>query len=477
MRYGCFFIFFFLIAKLSFARFDNLKQGFASFAKDTSYRQANISFTLLDVKMGKLLFEQNKNVMLAPASTLKTFTTASALHYLGEDFRYETKVTFKGAIQNKRAKGILKIYGSGDPSFGSDRFGETKPEAIKKAILDAMRAKGIDAFSGQIEIVTGLFSDMPINPGWLDEDIGNYYGAGVYALNWKENKFELNLVPTKTGFEVSSTNAGYDIKKDFCLELTHKDGATTEEAFAFVEKDKPCMYVIRGVLSKETPTHNMQLARLHPDQDFKQELTSYLKREINMVEEKIEPSGTTEIELTTIYSPPLKQLVYWCNQKSLNLYAESFCKTISLLKKHNFKTPYVFPRSLADTFLQGSWLSGIYQMKAFASQLGLNANEIQLLDGSGLAPINRITTNVMANLLRQYTKQSFFSTFYESLPSINGLRMKSGYIGGTRSYAGYIKLSDSSEACFAFVVNNYSCSPKQVKLKMFQILDIVKAEK
>jgi D-alanyl-D-alanine carboxypeptidase len=52
--------------------------------------------------------------------------------------------------------------------------------------------------------------------------------------------------------------------------------------------------------------------------------------------------------------------------------------------------------------------------------------------------------------------------------------MKSGYIGGTRSYAGYIKMKDSTEACFAFIINDYTCRPKEVKLSMFQILDILK---
>lgn len=476
MRSFLFCIFVVLGIKSSHARFQKVKQAFESLAMDTAYLKANISFTLLEMKSGKLLFDQNRDQMLAPASTLKTFTTAAALYYLGQDFRFKTRITFKGKIENKQAKGVLKIYGGGDPSFGSDRFPTTKPEWIKKSIHDALRSKGIEIFIGQIEVESNVFADMPINPGWLDEDIGNYYGAGLYGLNWKENKFELNLAPTKTGFEVTSTNAGYDIKKDFCLELEHKEGATTEEAFAFVEKDKPCTYVIRGVLSKDVPAHNMQLARLNPAEDFKKELTQYLIKEKLMMELKEITTEGKELEIVTLYSPPLKQLVYWCNQKSLNLYAEAFCKTISLHTKHVKPSPYIFPRSIADTFLQGTWLAGIQLMRNYAAKKGINDQDIQLLDGSGLAPNNRITTQVMASLLQQYTKEKFFPVFYESLPSINGLRMKSGYIGGTRSYAGYIKLSDSSDASFAFVVNNYTCSPKQVKLKMFQILDLVKAE-
>jgi D-alanyl-D-alanine carboxypeptidase/D-alanyl-D-alanine-endopeptidase (penicillin-binding protein 4) len=453
----------------AFAQFDfNLIESrLQMLSKDTSYRHANISLTILDVATGKKLFGKNENLPLAPASTLKTFTTASALKLLGEQFRYETKIQFQGSINNGIGEGIVKIYACGDPSFGSDRFEETKPELIKQKIAEGLRKLGIEKIKGSVQIINNIFSDEGINTGWLAEDIGNYYGAGIYALNWKENKFELNLVPTTTSFEVSSTNAGYDIKKDFCIELKHKEGATTEEAFAFVEKDKTCKYVIRGVLSNTEKVHNMQLARLYPDQDFQKELTEYLQKEF-----KLEPSSkqieAKEISVVSHFSPTLKQLVYWCNQKSLNLYAEAFCKTMSLKSKQD--TPYLFPRTL----VKGNWLAGLNAMISYAKSLNINMNSVKLLDASGLAPENRITTSIMAQLLHHYSKESYYPTFFESLPSINGLRMKSGYIGGTRSYAGYIKMKDSTEACFAFIINDYTCKPKEVKLSMFQILDILK---
>jgi D-alanyl-D-alanine carboxypeptidase/D-alanyl-D-alanine-endopeptidase (penicillin-binding protein 4) len=52
--------------------------------------------------------------------------------------------------------------------------------------------------------------------------------------------------------------------------------------------------------------------------------------------------------------------------------------------------------------------------------------------------------------------------------------MKSGYIGGTRSYAGYITLHDSTNVSFAFIVNNYTGKPRSVKEKMFKVLDVLK---
>jgi serine-type D-Ala-D-Ala carboxypeptidase/endopeptidase (penicillin-binding protein 4) len=411
---------------------------------------------LIDRSTGKVILENNRDTPLAPASTLKTFTTAMALKELGVDFRFQTKINFKGKIQDGLAIGELIVIGSGDPSLGSDRFKETKPELVKQQIGGALRRLGANKFNGKITVIEHIFNDEAINKSWLAEDIGNYYGAGVYSLNWKENKFEINLVPTKTSFEVSSNNAGYDNKNDFCIELVHKDEATTEEAFAYIEKVKPCMYSIKGVLSNKEKISNMQLARLHPGKDFARELKDYLKKEFEFKEVNEIPQ-TKEILLTVVQSPPLSQLVYWCNQKSLNLYAESFCKTIAA--KHSKK---------------GSWKDGIYFMIKNAILDKINMKSVYLKDGSDLSVDNRITTHILAQLLYQDTKEKFFKTFYESLPSMNGLIMKSGYIGGTRSYAGYITLKDGREACFAFIINNYDCKPKEVKLSMYRLLDLLK---
>lgn len=433
-----------------------LLQAFAILDKDTCLRNADVSFCMLDIKTGKLIYEKNKDVLLAPASTLKTYTTAAALNLLGEDFQYKTRITFSGTIKNNIGTGTLIIYGSGDPSFGSERFAETKVHEIFRQILAGLKKIGIHKLEGNIIVNSSIFTDESINTHWLDEDIGNYYGAGLYALNWKENKFEITLKPTKTSFEVTRNTAGYHNQQDFCIELVHKEGATTEEAFAYVETLKSCRYNLKGVLSNKDAEHNMQLARLTPDRDFVRDLSAFLKKELSY-----QHSGgqyrLPEVDVCSISSPPLSKLVYWCNQKSLNLYAESFCKTIAV-----------------KLFKHGSWQLGISAMMRYASAMNIDIKKVNLKDACGLAEDNRITTSVLSEILQRQTKDKTYNTFYASLPGINGLNMKSGYIGGTRSYAGYITLPDSTQASFAFFIHGYTCSPREVKMKMFQVLDKLK---
>ena len=447
-----------LLGQLVFGQsgFSNLENAFAVFEKDSQIQQANVSFCMINNATGKVIFQKKKDMPLPPASTLKTFTTASALFTLGENFKYETKINFKGTIKGDIALGELIVYASGDPSFGSDRFNETKSEVVLSKISEALKSKGVKYLKGKIRIVNTVFNDTVANAHWLEEDFGNYYGAGVFPLNWKENKFDISIKTNESTFEVVQNDGGLNNVKDFKMELFRNNSPTAKDAFAYILQNSSYKYVLRGDWAPSEKTQGMSLARINPEEDFKTELIAHLKKHFSVDFVPIDlPSA--EINLVTFQSPPLSKLVYWCNQKSLNLYAEAFCKTIALKKRG-----------------KGNWETGIQEMKKVALQLGVDTSLIHLFDASGLAPTDSMTTYTIANLLSCYKKQSWYKVYFESLPIINNITMKSGYIGGTRSYAGYITLKDSTKVSFSFIVNSYAGKPRSVKEKMFKVLDVLK---
>ena len=71
-------------------------------------------------------------------------------------------------------------------------------------------------------------------------------------------------------------------------------------------------------------------------------------------------------------------------------------------------------------------------------------------------------------------KQSWFPSFYNALPEINGIKMKSGSIGGVVSYTGFITSKRGVNYTFAFIVNNFECSANEVRKKMWALLDVLK---
>ena len=52
---------------------------------------------------------------------------------------------------------------------------------------------GIKKIRGQITVNRDLITDIPENTEWLWYDLGNYYGAGCYSLNFMENAVKIYL--------------------------------------------------------------------------------------------------------------------------------------------------------------------------------------------------------------------------------------------------------------------------------------------
>jgi D-alanyl-D-alanine carboxypeptidase/D-alanyl-D-alanine-endopeptidase (penicillin-binding protein 4) len=70
----------------------------------------------------------------------------------------------------------------------------------------------------------------------------------------------------------------------------------------------------------------------------------------------------------------------------------------------------------------------------------------------------------------QYARtRPWFKSFYSALPEYNGIKMKSGTIGGAKSFTGYV-----GGYTFAIVVNNYNGSATEIVGKMYKVLDVLK---
>ena len=145
------------------------------------------------------------------------------------------------------------------------------------------------------------------------------------------------------------------------------------------------------------------------------------------------------------------------NKKSINLYGEALIKTFAYEKK-GF----------------GSTDSGVAIVKDFWKQKGIDEDELNISDGSGLSPQNRVTTHAQVEILKYAKGKSWFPSFYNSLPEYNGMKIKSGTIKDVKGYCGYHKAKDGSEYIFSFLVNNYNGMASGLVNKMYKVLDVLK---
>ena len=122
----------------------------------------------------------------------------------------------------------------------------------------------------------------------------------------------------------------------------------------------------------------------------------------------------------------------------------------------------------------GATDSGVNVIKNFWKNKGIDPYAINIIDGSGLSPSNRVTTKALVTVMEYARKQTWFPSFYDALPTISGIKMKSGSISGVISYTGYIKSKNGNQYTFAFVINNYDGSGNEVRRKMWKLLEILK---
>ncbi|MCR8557968.1 D-alanyl-D-alanine carboxypeptidase/D-alanyl-D-alanine-endopeptidase [Mucilaginibacter sp. BJC16-A38] len=444
-----------------------LQSAFGRLQADSQCRYASLSLTVLDARTGEKVFTANPNMGLATASTLKTITTITAFNLLGKDFQYQTQFGYNGSIgADGTLTGDLIIKGAGDPTLGSWRYENTHEGHILGLMVDALQKAGIKKINGRIIGDDSVFGSQSIPEGWIWMDVGNYYGAGTSGLCWRENQFDIKL---RTGRIDSPISISHEVPAmpylNFKSELVNAPAGTGDNAYAFLPVSGKTMY-LRGTYAEDQSKKNISAALPDPAYDAAFRLMDTLKRLGILVSN--EPESTSSLaakgliapqigtNLTTLLSPRLSQIVYWLNQKSINLYAEQLLKTIAWKAG---KKP--------------STSNGVEVEHEFWSARGIDPHSLNIVDGSGLSPGDRVTTLTMATILQSAKKETWFPDFYNSLPTYNDIKMKSGTILNVLTYAGYHSYH-GRELCFSIMVNNFNGSSKAIKEKIFRVLDELK---
>ena len=463
-----------LISAISFGqKYDvRLANAFKFFETDTQFKHATISLYVVDTKTGKVIFDKNSQVGLAPASCLKVITSASAFEMLGKVFRYKTYIGTDPQGDNNFDAGSLFIIGRGDPTLGSWRWKNTTDTIIFSKIAAILQKNKLTRFERNLYVDDLYYGLLPMPEGWIWQDMGNYYGAPCFGFNWHENQYDLYLQPgEKEGWPttVVSTNPKM---ADINLRNSITTGAKGSGDNSIIYSSPFSNLILtKGTIQLQKSSFKISGSMVNPAKIFKDDLVEYLRK--NGITIRPESYAYTENVLSNIsvykatafidslMSPPLDSINYWFMQKSINLYGEAFLKAIS--RKYY---PFMNTDNMYD--------SSISIIKDFWGKNGIEKSALHIIDGSGLSPANRVTTNALVTVMQYAKKQNWFPSFYNALPEQNGIKMKSGYIGGVRSYTGYIKSKSGTEYTFSFIINNYDGNPGAVREKMWKLLDILK---
>jgi serine-type D-Ala-D-Ala carboxypeptidase/endopeptidase (penicillin-binding protein 4) len=431
--------------------------AFHAFEKDNQLVNGIASLYVVEANTGKVVFEKNASLGLAPASTQKLITAATAYELLGKDFRYQTQ--FGEIVHHNENTRVLYIHASGDPTLGSWRWEHTKEQKVLERITKAYSNTSI---SQGVVIEQSGWNYETIPGGWTWEDIGNYYGAGPSILNWRENQFDLHLKSgTSLGSPVtivSTTPKLYNYS--LSSEVRSAAKGTGDNAYIYFPLSG-ASGMVRGTIPVNENRFTISGAMPNPANQFVFSLADAFKNSGKEWQETklilIDSSISNKTVLLTEVSPPLDSIIYWFNRRSINLYGEALIKTISHQKNNKASTA-----------------EGVKLLKDFWKNKGIPATELNIYDGSGLSPLNRVTTKSQVTVLQYAKKQNWYRGFYASIPEFNGMKMKSGTINGVKGFAGYHTSKNGTEYIYSFIVNNYNGSASTLVQKMYKVLDELK---
>ncbi|MFN1216095.1 D-alanyl-D-alanine carboxypeptidase/D-alanyl-D-alanine-endopeptidase [Chryseobacterium kwangjuense] len=416
---------------------------------------SGLSFYVTD-ENGTLIYEYQGNKGLSTASTQKVFTAAAALETLGKDYTFKTTAGYSGNVSSGILNGDLIISSNGDPTLGSWRYEACKPENFKKKFIEALKNSGIKKITGNLVIDDSYFDHQTIPGGWPWDDLGNYYGAGVWGVNWRENQFDININGTEfKGFSYPLENIKWlnDLKA----------GGSSDQSLIFTAPHSEVALINGTLPAGKTVTVSGSLP--NPPLQLGTEVEQWLKESGIEISGKAVTASQLELEgksapaaaknsILTYQSPTLDKIVYWFLRKSVNLYGETLIKTLGKEKKGN-----------------SSFKNGVAYLKEFWKSKGINPNMINFADGSGLSPQNYVAAKAEVQALLYAKKQSWFDAYYDGFPvQENGMKMKSGTMRDTKSFAGYHTAKDGKKYTFSIIINNYQGSGNAELQKILNVL-------
>lgn len=440
---------------------------------DTALTGTSWSICITDAVTGETVFEYDAERNLAPASVTKLYPTATALTLLGSDFCFKTELLMSGEINRRRGvlEGDIIIKGGGDPCLASPYFSDHYGDVIEKWIA-AIREAGVLHVKGRVAAAESIYDFDPVPGGWSWDDLGNYYGAGVYDINFNDNTYKIYV----TGYS-EGTPATIDSVSELGREM-HIINYLTSSGSSDNGYVYNAPYSYDAWIAGSVPAdRSIILKASMPDPPAI--LVRYLTEKLRAAgikvdgipsDERIDTRGMNITPVVFTVSPPLSEIVKVTNHESVNLYADQ-------LRKH---LGYYITES-------GSFSAGTEVIKLFLSSAGCEPEHALMFDGSGLSPNNGISARLTAGLLVYMYNSKDSAVFLSSLPAAgesgtmkNYFRSdvfkgrvvaKTGSISGVRAFGGYVTTRSGKTMAFTMIANGFTAPWRQVTDRMERIIE------
>jgi serine-type D-Ala-D-Ala carboxypeptidase/endopeptidase (penicillin-binding protein 4) len=454
--------------------FDLLKQKIDSLQASPILESGYLSVSLKNCRTGQDILSINARKALKPASNMKLITTATALGILGEDYRYKTKLLYTGQITDSTLHGNIIIKASGDPTLGSKRF-KTIPdyEQLVQNWAQAIHRLGIKNVTGSLQVDQSVFEPATAPDTWQWGDLGNYYGAASYGLNYNENMFTAFFSTSRQSGTAANLLQVFPRMVNFNIDNQVLGQADTKgDNVLFYSSPLSNNLLAKGSLPTGRQAFSVRGAMINPAQTLLYMLGNALSQQNILVYNKSEQSSPDQHLILEQVSPSLHQICSQTNIESINVFAESMLKTIGLQK-----------------YGLGSDANGIKALREYWLLKGVNLKAFDNRDGSGLSASNYLSTQNMVDILAIAANEKYFTAFYQSIPIVGEegtvrnfaknspaagkVRAKSGTIDKVKAYSGYYYDPSGQLMCFSIIANQYDAPSSYITRELGQLIGLM----
>jgi D-alanyl-D-alanine carboxypeptidase/D-alanyl-D-alanine-endopeptidase (penicillin-binding protein 4) len=432
---------------------------------------------IVSLDTGTVIYEQNANKFVRPASNMKLYTVAAAFDRLTPDFHFITSVYAKEKLDDGKIKGDLIIYGRGDPSIAA-RFNNGDYFKGINNLADRIVAAGVKRVKGDLVGDESYFNGDSFGSGWEWEDLQWSYGAPVSALSVNDNAIDLTIKPAdKVGAPVVITTGP---PATSFMTIANRATTVARGSKSDLEIHRGVganMLEISGTLAVGDNAFTGSVAIPDPALAFVSMLRDTLVQRGVKIDGRVrtvnartggsmvpiasqsasaaQPSAP--VEIASLQSVSFSVIAAHTLKPSQNLYTELILRTLGKLTATN---PH-----------QSNENAGLDAVRSFLRQAGAADNETHLNDGSGLSRNDMIMADATVELLTFMSKHRYFAQFRDALPiaGVDGtlrsrmrgtpaegnVRAKTGSLSSVASLGGYVTTAGGERLVFSMMLNNY----------------------
>lgn len=427
---------------------------------------------------GEIWYQRNANRMFMPASNQKILTSAAALHVLGPEFRYTTRLWRRGEIEGPVLRGDLIVKGNGDPTF-YDRFHDD-PRAPFRAWAQRLLELGIRRIDGNIIGDDNSYDDQRYGYGWALNYLDTWYAAESGALQFNENYLDLTFTPpTSLDQDLTITpnveSAYFQIHNKTKLSTEEETRIRISRPFASNE------ITVSGIVKVGTPSFERSPSIYNPTLFY-----------VTVLKETFEAQGI-EVTGKAIDCDDLTSWTFQPKEKDLLISHES-PRLAAILKGLMKRSQNMYAETLVRTLAWhrsglGSYERGRAEVETALAEMGIDPGTYAFMDGSGLTRYDLVSPDQIVTLLKRMRQSDHWETWKDLQPiagvdgtlknrmketaAAGNVRAKTGTISNVRCLSGYVTTADEEELVFSFMLNGHLTSSRSADAITDKVLTLL----